>query len=227
MLEITKDGTKYTIHRLEHILHYSNLKGVLENGLLSHNEAYRRGLIKHDISMSEVQQIRASKTDKIHYRNIHDYVSLYFRSSNPMLYKRKNIQEELLILLIDAEIIKDEKTIFTDGNAANSVTKFYKGVENLEKLPFDIILETRFWSDFTDGKRIVCAEVLAYPNVPSEKIFGIICPNQAMLNHVLSLNDNPEIYQQDGVKDFKKSGWDIIAHKGNFIITKVNRDFFF
>ena len=125
MIEVTKDGKKFSVSRLEHMLHHSNLAGVLENGLLSHNEAYRRGLIKQDISMSEVQQIRASKRDKVHYRSIHDYVSMYFRTINPMLYKRKDVQHELLILLIDADVINDSNTIFTDGNAANSITKFY------------------------------------------------------------------------------------------------------
>jgi hypothetical protein len=227
MIEITKDGKKFSVLKLEHMLHHSNLAGVLENGLLSHNEAYRRGLIKHDISMAEVQRIRATKRDTVHFRSIHDYVSMYFRTINPMLYKRKDMQHELLILLIDADIIKDENTIFTDGNAANAVTKFYKGIENLEKLPLDVILETRYWAGVPDGKRIVCAEVLAYPTVPREKIIGIICPNQSMLNHVLSLNDEPDIYERDDVKELKKSGWDVIAYKGQGIITRVDSGFFF
>jgi hypothetical protein len=180
------------------MLHYTNIESVLLNGLFSHNEAQNRGLIKTDISMSEVQNIRKNKI--IYDQSLHDYVSFYFRTLNPMLFKRKEIQEEILILLIDPDIIKEPNTVFSDGNAANHPTKFYKGVQNLKKLPLYIILKEGLWGSFDDGKRIVCAEVLAHTTVPAEKIKYIICPNQKMFDYVLSFNNNPLIEKNSDIK---------------------------
>jgi len=227
-MEVLRNGKKYEIGLLFHILHHSNLAGVLKNGLLSHNEAYRKGLVKQDISMADVQQIRANKVDGIHFRPLHDYVPFYFRSINPMLYKRKDKQEELLLLCVSPEIIKDENTIFTDGNAASAITNFYRGIENLQNIPLEVIFERRYWNDVPDGKRIVCAEVLVYLLVPREKIIGIICPNEAMRNYVLSLNDEPDIFKNEEVKKIKREhDIDTIAYRGHKLYVAINRSFFF
>lgn len=191
MITTTKDGENFEIKYVQHMLHYKNLESIFLNGLLSHNAAYKRGLIKTDISMDEVQAIRQNKI--VFGYSLHDYVSFYFRALNPMLFKRKDMQEEILILLVDADILNDSNTVFSDGNAANKPTNFYKGVQNLAQLPLQTILRKRFWNDIEDGKRIVCAEVLAYPSVSVDKIKYVVCPNEQMSNFVLSLNDNPII----------------------------------
>jgi hypothetical protein len=191
MIEITKDNEVFKIQHIEHMLHYTNIESVFLNGLLSHNEAYRKGLIKKDISMDEVQEIRRKKI--VYGRSLHDYVSFYFRTLNSMLFKRKEIQEEILIILADADIINEPDTVFSDGNAANSPTKFYKGSNNLVNIPLQTILRERYWASVEDGKRIVCAEVLAYPTVSVDKIKYIVCPNQTMVDYVISFNNNPII----------------------------------
>ncbi|HKJ33293.1 MAG TPA: DarT ssDNA thymidine ADP-ribosyltransferase family protein, partial [Balneolales bacterium] len=77
---------------LYHMTHLANLNGILEKGLLSHNKAHKKGLLAQDISDSTVNNRRVK---------IHNYVPLYFNPKNPMLYRRRNIQDELVILCIN------------------------------------------------------------------------------------------------------------------------------
>ena len=154
------------IQYLYHMTSITNLRSILENGLLSHNEVYRRKLILRDISMDEVQAIRHYKRDPIYGRLIHEYASLYFSPRNAMLYKRKDLQDTLVILGIEPSVLLSENTIFTDGNAAASNTRFYKEISQVSQLPWDVI-KARYWTDYLDGKRIKCAEALVYPKVES------------------------------------------------------------
>lgn len=191
MITVEKDGKKFEITYLEHMLHFKNLESVLSNGLLSHNDAYRLELIKEDISMSEVQDRREKKELAINGKKIgiHDLVSFYFNSRNPMLYRRRSVQSELLILLISADIL-DSSTknsqfgIFSDGNAGSYATKFFMGKEKLVNLDLDLIYSGSWNHDDADIKREnvrrMCSEALVYPSISVSTIEKIICPNQAM-----------------------------------------------
>ena len=141
---ITVNG--FNLSYAEHMLHRDNLESVLRNGLLSHNAAYAKGLIVHDISMPEVQEIRKKKSANAYGSsyNLHDLVSFYFNSRNPMMYKRKNVQQELFVILIDIDIIKNKNTdpvfaIFSDGNAGSKETDFFTGENNLASVDFNMV----------------------------------------------------------------------------------------
>lgn len=47
---------EYGIEYLYHMTYINNLASIITNGLLSHNEAYRRRLIGVDISDPDVQE---------------------------------------------------------------------------------------------------------------------------------------------------------------------------
>lgn len=195
MISVNKDNDVYQIKELEHMVHYSNLENILKNGLLSHNEAQKKGLIKNDISMSEVQDRRHRKTfdQKGLKFGVHDLVSFYFNSKNPMLYKRKDMQSELVILIISADILKSSMedkqfAIFTDGNAGSGNTKFYNGVALLDKVDLKL-LRSGSWNHAdeaikSENRRKMCAEVLVYPSVNVSLITKIVCPNQNMVSVV-------------------------------------------
>lgn len=161
-------------HRIEYLYHLTsirNLRGILRQGILSHNEAYQQGVILDDISMEEVQDIRHRKLERVSFRPIHDYASLYFNARNPMLFKRKEQQQNLAILGVDPIVLAADGTVFTDGNAANTSTKFYHNLSDLDKLPWTV-LNDPFWNrpQYEDGKRQKCAEVLVFPMVQSTLI---------------------------------------------------------
>ena len=166
---------KYDINYLYHMTSVHNMDSIIRHGLLSHNEAYQRELIKRDISSIDVQNKRHNKFIDPHY--LHDYVSLYFSPRNPMLCALQNIQEEIVILCISPKLVFNENIIFSDGNAASASTTFFTGVDSLEQFPWQII-HARFWPDHEDGKRIKCAEILVYPKIPTSLIMKIYCCNQ-------------------------------------------------
>lgn len=193
---------RHGIDYLYHMTYIDNLASIIENGLLSHNEAYGQGLIEADISDPNVQDIRAVTIDPFYNRPLHDYVPLYFSPRNPMLYRRREIQEDIVILGIDPQLLSEPNIIFTNGNAAASGTIFYTGTSMLDHLPWNSI-RARNWTDLEDGKRIKCAEVLVYPNIEPSRIQVLFCYS----------NKNREKI--------------IAAKQGTLIIGKVNRDFYF
>ncbi len=166
---------QHGIDYLYHMTYIDNLASIIENGLLSHNEAYRQGLIEADISDPDVQDIRANIKDPFHNRPLHEYVPLYFSPRNPMLYKRREIQEDIVILGLDPQILYESNILFTDGNAAASETFFYNDIQMLGQLPWKSI-RARYWKDdIENGKRIKCAEVLIYPMINSDRIQYVFC----------------------------------------------------
>lgn len=166
---------EHGIDYLYHMTYIDNLASIIENGLLSHNEAHRQKMIEADISDPDVQDIRASTKDPFHNRPLHEYVPLYFSPRNPMLYKRREIQEDIVILGLDPQILHEPNILFTDGNAAAIETCFYSDIQMLGQLPWKSI-RARYWNDNVEnGKRIKCAEVLVYPKIDPDRIQHIFC----------------------------------------------------
>lgn len=172
----------FGIQYLYHMTHKSNLENILQNGLLSHNTAHSRGLTKTDISDERVNRRRNA---------VHEFVPFYFNPKNPMLYKRKNMQSEIIILCIDRNLLQTDLK-FTDGNAASSSTKFYSNTKDLEKLNWSII-NSEYWSDFIDGKRIRCSEILIPKEVKTSSIKKIFCFNSATEDYVKNKVEGFEI----------------------------------
>lgn len=200
MIKVLRLGKEYEIKYFHHMVHHENLEGILTNGLLSHNEVIKRGELKKDIAMEEVQDLRSSKyivdpvldketgqTVEVG-RKVHDYVPFYFNARNPMMYRRKSINPELVILLVDASVINNPDVYFSNGNAASHNTSFYKGQENLHVVPFETVYASSWNHDDPEIKkenvRKRCSEVLIYPSLSVSEIKHIVCPNDKMLNFV-------------------------------------------
>lgn len=193
---------KYDINYLYHMTNIDNLASIIQHGLLSHNEAHIQRLVKVDISHPDVQGKRAIKRDPIYIRPLHDYVPLYFLPKNPMLYSRREIQEDIVILGLDPRLLLEPSIVFTDGNAAAGGTSFYTDILDLEHLPWDSI-RSRSWTDIEDGKRIKCAEVLVHRRIGPSCIQVIFCYSHKHRETIIT------------------------AKQGTLIIGKVNRDLYF
>jgi len=178
---------QYHIEALYHITKLSNLKNILEYGLLSHKKAHSQvnkhifGLSISDISDSEVQKVRKSKL--LNQKSLHEYVCLYFHPKNPMLFKRRDQQEDLLILAIEPILLLEKDVYFSDGNAAAQTTKFYCNLEELQQVNWKIV-RADFWADQVDGKRIKCSEILIPFTVSREKIKKIFCYNTKQVQKI-------------------------------------------
>lgn len=163
---------QYGINYLYHMTSIDNLPSILSHGLLSHNQAHYFGLNQTDISDNCVQDIRQHQS--VNDIPLHDYVPLYFNPKNPMLYRRKELQQNIAILAINPIVLIYPQTVFSDGNAACRGTNFYSDIEMLSQLNWDTIWAI-YWNDKADGKRIRCAETLVYPELPLDNILTVFC----------------------------------------------------
>lgn len=168
---------------LFHLTHIDNIPSILQYGILSHNAAYRQGLIRHDVSSNPVQAIREKKLDSVFARPLHDYTSLYFNPMNPMLRQLQTFHQDIAILGITPKALYRPGTVFTDGNAACTDTRFFNDPSDVARLRWDII-SSREWDQYDDGKRIKCAEVLAYPIVAQHEVTAIFCQTAAQVERV-------------------------------------------
>lgn len=183
---------EYGIDYLYHMTHISNLASIIKYGLLSHNVAHRLNLIQSDISDPDVQSIRASLKDKIYNRSLHEYVPLYFSPRNPMLYRRKEIQEDIVILGLDPNLLFESKIVISDGNAASGETLFYASTESLHELKWEIV-RAKFWNNLEDGRRVKCAEVLVPNNITPDKILRVFCYSNKHRETIISAKQGTPI----------------------------------
>lgn len=181
---------QHRIRYLYHLTHLINLPTLFEHGILSHNEAHRRGLVAADLSNGEVQGRRRFLVPGLSpapgQATLHDYVPLYFTTKNPMLFARRDVQESIVILGVAPRVLLDPGTLFTDGNAAARETRFYRGTANLDRLPWNV-LHAHYWSPFKDGKRQRCAEVLVYRQTPLQEILKVFCATEETKRAVRSI----------------------------------------
>lgn len=171
---------------LFHLTHVDNISSILQYGILSHDTAYRRGIIKRDVSSNPVQAIREKKLDAVYARPLHTYASLYFMPKNPMLRQLHIFHQYVVTVGIAPHVILQSGTIFTDGNAACSDTRFYHHPSSISQLRWDVI-RSNDWESYDDGKRIKCAEVLVYPSVSAHDIAAIFCRTNIQMRRIRTM----------------------------------------
>ena len=155
---------------LYHMTLAENINRIAKYGLYPRSEVYSHS----ELADQSVVDRRDNFKEPLHGNSLSSYVPFYFSPRNPMPFRRKEKQAEIVILKISSEVLNwANKTIFTDGNAASSGTSFYKGgsynLKNLSKLDWDC-LHSDFWNNFEDGKRKKCAEVLVEGRLYPSKI---------------------------------------------------------
>ena len=171
---------------LYYIVHKGNIASILASGaLLCRSRALAAG-ISTDISDPEVNRRRSRKIDSIRRRPLHDYVNLYFRARNPMLYARRQLQSDLVVLCVDHRLLEEPEVVFTDGNAASSATRFFYHLADLKQLAWDC-LEADYWNDFDDGRRTRCAEVLVPGSVSLSRVERAVVSNEPLRRELTRL----------------------------------------
>lgn len=178
---------EYKIKYIYHMTHYKNVENILANGLLSHNNTF----VNEHIDNENVNE-RRNKQEPIFNRNIQDYVPFYFNPKNPMLYVNHEHQDDIVIFAFSRDLLLEEQTLFTDGNAAVKNTKFFNNLDNLDELNWECI-QSRYWHEFEDGKREVMAEVLVHGKVGIEHLEKIFCYDEATKNFILEIDDDIDV----------------------------------
>ncbi len=189
-VEIIKGLNQHGVLTLWHMTHKDNVEEILNKGILSHTLAHKKASPK-DISDHNVQKWRESN-DPIYGRKIHDYAPTYINIKNPMLYVKRNIQNQLCLIEISLSVLSNDNFIFTDGNAASRNTKFYNLNEDLKQLPWKV-LDSSYWSDLEDGKRKRCAEILIHPSIEPKHIIKIHCFSHETLEFISRFNVQSKI----------------------------------
>lgn len=179
------DGSIY------HMVHYSNVaKILLKGGLLSKESLLSADIGYYSIADEEVQDLR----DRIYvwsvleqcYRSIHSYVPFYFAKLTPMLYRRKEMQHEIIFFEVNRTLLKEPNVIFTDGNITNQQLAKFSGetVYIVPATPKTPLCRREYSSRRPQGTNTSCSDVYAHP-VFLEKL------NWAFINDRW-FNDDPD-----------------------------------
>ena len=164
-----------------HLTHVSNLRSIMARGIFSHTKVRRDRIGHRDISDPAVQCWR-SRAEPVYGHAVHDYAPLYLTPKNPMLYTRRAMQDEIVILCVATSVLDDTVHLFTDGNAASRDTQFSNNSAVLRNAMR--ALKALRWSDLPDGRRHRCAEVLVHEHVAPHFVEKIVCSNQRLARHI-------------------------------------------
>ncbi len=162
-----------------------SFESIVKNGILPQNETKKKNLLSSSFADLDVQEKREGKSyylsdTKSH--NLHDVVPLYFKARTPTLSVIREQQENLFFCKVSLQkLILDPKIAFafTDGNAASDYTSSYYDLKKLDKLNW-VVINSEFWTDKKDGKRIRNAEFLIYPKIKIEYVFEFSANNQKL-----------------------------------------------
>jgi hypothetical protein len=180
------------IKELHCIVPIANVVSILQEGILSHNEAQR----VHHRSIAEqgVQERRQNKKIPGTNKNLHDYANLYFDAHNPMLSARRDMNDAICVLRIKGDVLSIDGVIVTDQNASRDC--WFKPVsEGLPLLDKDEVFAT-FWvnNDPFESYRlkgIKCSEVLVPKCVHCSHVFGAYVANSTALNNFKQVSSLP------------------------------------
>ncbi|MFQ5688304.1 MAG: DarT ssDNA thymidine ADP-ribosyltransferase family protein [Candidatus Scalindua sp.] len=172
---------KFNITRLFYLTYIENINSIINNGILSKNETVNREIKSTSFAFETVQERRDSKTIELSNNlkiPLHDLVPLYMTPRTPTLSRLRDKQDKLAFIVIDAQVICDEKTAFafTDGSAAAHHTKSYSSLFKLSEIPWNVVNADR-WTELEDGRRKRNAEFLIYPRIEARYIIKFVVEN--------------------------------------------------
>jgi len=170
------------IKELYYITPIANIPSILEHGILSHNLSLK--IDHHSVAMPEIQARRKDKQIP-NAGKLHDYANLYFDAHNPMLSKRRNLNNEICTLQINPAILDLPEIIIADQNAASGYVRFYNVTDGLVALNKDEIFAKSWLHDnpieYYRHSAVKCAEVLVPNKVEPKYILGAYVANQTAL----------------------------------------------
>ncbi len=177
------------ITELHFITAIENVPSILEHGILSNRRAAR--LAHQSVAMKEVQDRRRDKRIP-GARLLHEYANLYFDAHNPMLSRRRNMNDSICVFRVDASVLDQPGVIVADRNAASDYVRFYTAATGVQALDKDLVF-ARFWTNADDPyeamrlKSIKCAEVLVPDSVSPDFLIGAYVANQRALGVLQAL----------------------------------------
>jgi hypothetical protein len=163
-----------------HFTNVAHLATIIQHGLLSDDLAKSTDRLKIDVGDQSVKTLRATRVVPVEPGGaVSSYVPFYFAQRSPMLFKiwkgqvhtYSGGQEPLIYLVssIGSLVETGCQVVVTDGNAANSPTKFSNDVSDVESFLDREVLKSKMWNNTPedlDRMRRRMAECLAKDRVP-------------------------------------------------------------
>lgn len=157
-----------------HMTHIDNVAGILRNGLQSHTNKHKL----KDISNLDVN-IRRQKKETVNSKSIHSYVPFYFNARNAMLFQvQKQYGDQIVILGYDKSLIYHQGSVYSDGNAAGNMTKFFDELSTLCEHDWGAVFSSNWvncGSVDLNLKRKMMSEALIPDAVPATQLRVIYC----------------------------------------------------
>lgn len=174
-----------------------NLESFLKYGILPKNEIIKRAWNYYSFAEQSVQdrrhirEIIISDHTKV---TIHDLVPVYLVPRTPTLSVRRDCQDRIFFVVINADILTEENTqfAFSDGNAASKETRIFKSLHHIKYIPWDV-LKADYWNEFPDGKRKRNAEFLIFPLVDQKHFKRIVIRNPSLQSYCKNLVQKLEL----------------------------------
>lgn len=138
------------------------------------------------IPIGDSSMIRARAERDVAGKTLDQYIPFYFGPRSPMLFVIQNgfngvtkrFPRDIVycVLRIDSVINSKLRFVFTDGHAADHITKTYKrdDLTNIDSIISYNDVYAQFWNEDPDAKRKKEAELLFLDEVPSSLISGYV-----------------------------------------------------
>ncbi|QXN51645.1 MULTISPECIES: DUF4433 domain-containing protein [Pseudomonas] len=195
----------HRVVELHCIMPIENLPSVFQHGILCHDRAEK--FPHKSVALQDIQDRRVGKTVPNGLR-LHQYANLYFYARNPMMYRRKDVRQDLCVIRISLDVLTRPNAVVSDQNAASDWVRFHSYPDGMGKINFDFIFAD-WWDDEDQAtgyrkKAVKCAEALIPDAVAPSYINGFYaCDNEtkrkvervlAGLNWQVPVTSNPHLF---------------------------------
>ena len=183
------------LKELHYIAPIDNAPSIVEHGIFSNRRA--TSLAHTSVAMPEIQDRRAAVVVP-RGKRLHEYVNLYFCARNPMLFKRKDMCNQLCVLAVSLEVLDLPGVVITDGNAAGDYVRFAPSPEGLAIVNREWTF-AEYWTDedkiaYFRKKAAKCAEVLVPDRIDPRFLRGAYVASLGPKNMLDSLGTGLMVY---------------------------------
>lgn len=175
--------------------HIQNIPHILDVGFV---HADSPNASPDYIPIGDSSMIRARAGRDAAGKTLDKYIPFYFGPRSPMLYViqkgfngvTKRLPRDIVycVLRIDTVINSKLRFVFTDGHAADHITKTYKreDLTNIDSIISYNDVYAQFWNEDPDAKRKKEAELLFFDEVPASLISGFIVYDEKAKQQLMS-----------------------------------------
>ncbi|QTH40899.1 DUF4433 domain-containing protein [Cohnella sp. LGH] len=209
---------KFQNRHFYHFTHVDNIESILDNGLISTNEKYKKEINHVNVANQGIQERRSStQVPCAPHGNIHDYVPFYFAATNPMLLSvlnSKNVDQiDIVYIVLKISKLSNDNVVFTDASVNTKVIpNFFNDPQHLDRLNWNLIDSKKWKTPSKDELHARMAEVLVHKEVPLDWIESFVVFNKTSKKKIKKLLEE---------RDLEKPKIEYEPYDINLFFTKV------